>query len=682
MNLHIYDIESYPNFWSIVLYNPNSNEWLIAWSFDDANYGDWERLKYIFDNDILIGYNSNNYDIFVFEEIVRSYSARRVHQLTVAIIEQNKRMYNNNLRSIDLATLLFNKIPDSLKMMGIKLRHPKLQELPIKPNTQIKQEQVDLLLSYNKNDVEITYLLYLRLKNVIQQRVEMARADKVNLLSYISLNDAWFADGWIKKTLADLLNTDVQTLKYLELNATEYNRQVFTLDKAILPHIDEKLSEIKEISEWYSTFKQVEYPTVATKNVPTLTMKGLVLSLGYGGIHSEDSPRIIECEEGMYLKDADVSSQYPYKIIAHEIINPKLPNEMFTTFKDKVAYRVNAKKLAEKYKNEVDIEQAKHYKLIADKDKIVINTWYGKYGQKGHPLEDPLSMVTVTVNNQLEIVYLIYQLQQIGIEVLSANTDGFLSYFKEDQLEDYMQICSNWEQEMKMELEYTNYHKLIQLNVNSYIAIPEYAIRDDKVNQKNVKFKGSQFLNQQDLIKGVATLIIPKCLYAYFVEGIEPYEYIYDKSHTIYDFLYAKRVGKQFDVYYGEEQINSMNRFYISKHGEVITKQEGERVLSVLKEEANVLNDVNEDSVIFHSIDYQFYLEKIYNIIKEIMPTYTIIILNKKSQSIRVFERNTKFEIERVTEDTKRMCKDNPFVIIEKIERYNPKTIKNWLNND
>ena len=148
--------------------------------------------------------------------------------------------------------------------------------------------------------------------------------------------------------------------------------------------------------------------------------------------------------------------------------------------------------------------------LTSDSLKIVINAIYGKLNFELGFLYDPMAALKVVINGQLFLLMLIERLEDKGFKVVSANTDGVTAFVDNDKKEEYMNICSQWEIDTKMELDYTYYEKIVRNNVNNYMA----------VTKEGVKTKGKAFLTKIDLSGGYNSPIVGLAVYNYFINNI------------------------------------------------------------------------------------------------------------------------------------------------------------------
>lgn len=129
----------------------------------------------------------------------------------------------------------------------------------------------------------------------------------------------------------------------------------------------------------------------------------------------------------------------------------------------------NPQKFEEIYRNRLKYKKEKN--PLQEPLKIVLNSTYGAMKDKYNNLYDPKQANNVCVNGQLMLLMLIEMLEP-HCEIIQTNTDGILvklrKYEDYDLIDD---ICYEWEQRTKMNLEFDLYHKIYQKDVNNYILV-------------------------------------------------------------------------------------------------------------------------------------------------------------------------------------------------------------------
>ena len=156
-----------------------------------------------------------------------------------------------------------------------------------------------------------------------------------------------------------------------------------------------------------------------------------------------------------------------------------------------------------------------------------------------------------------------------GVQVVSANTDGIVSIVDVEALDEYHEVCTQWQHKLSYDLEFTEYTKLVQTTVNDYMAITTGGY---------IKQKGD-FLTGLNITKGYYFPIVAIAINAYFKDNI-PVEKTIREHTDIYDYCIAQKVGNQFNVEYHTlknnklyiETVQQTNRYFVSITGGTLLK--------------------------------------------------------------------------------------------------------------
>lgn len=136
-----------------------------------------------------------------------------------------------------------------------------------------------------------------------------------------------------------------------------------------------------------------------------------------------------------------------------------------------------------------------------------------------------------------------------------------------------------------MDLEHERYDFINYLNVNSYIAKVE-----DKAKEKGM------FVTNPVLGKSVDTLVIPKALKLFFMEGISFEESIRNPEKYgfhIYDYCKSNKVGRDFTVIWNGEIQQRLNRYYFSKNSPYIFKKKMTNLEKVIEDRLKEIKRTN-----------------------------------------------------------------------------------------
>ena len=604
-NVWCYDIESFPNLFSVIFWNKEKEEKLVFRMFGEVNdstkLAEWVLNQ---QNLTLVGYNSLSYDNPILNSIIKSHKklqelsvsdiTQRINSLSKSIIHydecsKDRQKVIRNLRemssefyqSIDLLEVIREGYATkSLKGVAINLNWHRIQDLPYPFDQTLSQEEGELVIDYNFNDVLITQRAYEHLADRLEMRRILSEQYQINLISK--------ADSAIAKELFTKFYAEGSGMEYEEFKYQKTKRSDLYLKEIILPWISfqtselqEYLKKIQEVHVWNIEGKTLQHNGKTIKeaqfDIPSLEYNNMTYTIGLGGIHSVDKPGIFEADDEMMLLDVDVASQYPIRILDSKIVPEHLNPKIFLPlFKGIIDTRLTKK--AEGKKDKIA-------RIIAEGLKIVVNTVYGLYNFAYYFLYDPKATYKVTINNQLAILMLIEELNQHGITVISANTDGIILYTSRTNLEYIRGIYHNWEQVTGFTLEETFYAKYIRRDINNYITVKT----DGEIKAKGI------FVPQLGILKGYDKPIVAIALQEYFINEKDPKEvistlgYSYkfvnpetpkgeQRTTNIYDYCMAQKIGETYEhavkIDKGiETEIQRSVRYYASLDGLGIYKK-------------------------------------------------------------------------------------------------------------
>lgn len=460
-NLVVLDCEVYPNYTLFAFKSLDHGTIVTLDIRGEDNCLSHEKLKLlhkIMVSKTTFGYNSRNYDIPVILYALQGKTAREICNLSNYIIDNNSPRW----KTMDKFNLMSNNSIDhfdiqepspavriSLKLYGARLHSKKLQDLPIKPNTMLSKKEMDNIDLYCINDLNTTIDLYNSIKNVIDLRLNMGKRYGSDLRSK---SDAQIAEVVIKSQLS-ATGSFSKAPKIPEGKVFKYDKPKYiTFESDILKDL---LKTVEEQRFLLDANGKLKLPEDLTKF--KIVIGSLQYKLGIGGLHSKETSQAIVAKDDEYLIDKDVTSYYP-SIILNEKLYPKHLGEPFLdVYKKIVEERVEAKVS----KNTV----------VNESLKIVINGSYGKLGSKYSFLYSPNLLLNVTLTGQLALLMLIEKLESCGFRVVSANTDGVVAIVNKDKYKQYSDICNQWENCTKFNLEESRYTAMYSRDVNNYLAI-------------------------------------------------------------------------------------------------------------------------------------------------------------------------------------------------------------------
>lgn len=470
----------------------------------------------------------------------------------------------------------------SLKWIQYSMDWFNIEEMPIHHTTEItSNKQIAMIESYCINDVRSTKEIFLISAEQVQLRQQLTKEYKINLLSA--------SEPRISKELFGLFLSKKLQIKLSELKQMRTPRASITLAECILPYVFFKTMEMKALYKFMQS-------KVITETKGALDFKvhykGVDTYYGLGGIHGAARPGVYEAKPGWTIMTSDVTSFYPNLAIRNGFHPEHLPKKEFLDLYE--WFFEERKKIPKK--------DPRNYVY-----KIILNSTYGLSNDENSFLYDPKFTMQITINGQLQLSML-YEMLAEGIPgavPLMQNTDGLEMMIPEAYKDKYLDICHEWEQICKLDLEHDEYSKLILADVNNYIAVHKerevsedvwtkmkrenlsYVFREDNGHYyyQAVKCKGRFEWEPQHhkkvaiLHKNKSFLCIPKAVYNYFVKGMVP-EQSLQENDNIYDFCgglkakgtwyFEERFAKDGDVF--TNKLNKIVRYYVSKSGVKLIK--------------------------------------------------------------------------------------------------------------
>lgn len=487
----------------------------------------------------------------------------------------------------------------SLKWIQYSMDWENVLEMPIHHSKTITTlEEINEIISYCINDVMSTRKIMSLCRDQIALRQSLTKEYDIDLYSA--------SEPRISKELFTYFLTKKLDVEKQHLKSLRTKRDSIVLKDCILPAIKFDTPVFQSVLDYFKSKVIVE--TKGSLNYH-IKYKDVETYYGLGGIHGAKKAGVYEAKNGWTIMTSDVTSYYPNLAIKNGFTPAHLP----------------AKEFLEQY--EWFFEERK---LIPKSDprnyvyKIILNSTYGLSNDENSFLYDPMFTMQITINGQLWLSKLYEMItQRIPDAIpLMQNTDGLETMIPSQYKDLYFEICQEWEQMTSLQLEHDEYSKLIIRDVNNYIAI-----------YKNGKTKCKGFFEYKDLAlhKNKSFLIIPKAIYAYFVDGIKPEDYlmtntnIYDycgavKAKGSWNFVEKKIVDGEFKTTY----LQKLNRYYISNQGVKITKVHPDgREIQVesgkwMQTICNNMSEIIDKDISILDINYQYYLERIYKEIETI----------------------------------------------------------------
>jgi hypothetical protein len=570
-----------------------------------------------------ISYNGIAFDAQISQHIIKNQrkllsltgleAAQYIYKLAQDIITRSDRgefqefaPRQLKIRQIDLFKMNHwdNKAKmSSLKWIQYSMDWDNVEEMPHHHTTPVESaEQLQDIIQYCINDVLSTKKILEHSKEQIELRKTLTNEYGIDLYS---ASEPRISKELFLFFLEQKLGWDKAEIKRLRTKRDE-----IYLGQCILPYVKFQTPEFQKIHDYFRT-KVVT--STKDKLKYTLDYKGVKTDYGLGGIHGAKDSGVYEAHPGWTIMTSDVTSFYPNLAIKNKFHPAHLPQKEFG---DLYEWFFEERKKIPK-------TDPKNYVY-----KIILNSTYGLTGDENSFLYDPQMTMQITINGQL-LLSMLYEMLCLEIPEgipLMQNTDGLEMMIPTSAVSKYMEVCDKWCLLTQLQLEHDEYSKMVIADVNNYIAV----YKNGKVKCKG-KFEWEDLEKKKVamLHKNKSFLIIPKAIYAYFVNGIPPEEFL-AQSRSFYD--YCAGVKAKGGWYYEERslvkgelvtnKLQKIVRYYVTKSGNKILKRHPDGREMQVEAGQWMQKTVNEiDPNIpyeAYDIDTEYYLENIYKQIEQI----------------------------------------------------------------
>jgi hypothetical protein len=619
--IYIYDTETFPN---MVLFmfraGDDSRTFEISDRSDDreALFEFLEGVKGYPKLTCLASFNGHGFDDHVLNYVLvnRRDTVEDIYDFAMSKINGPREFpstpfsnFTHNLRqiiSIDLMRLLKAE-RGGLKALGAKLDMPRLQESPIPWGTLLRPPEMDQIIAYCHNDLDVTEKLLSTLSSDIKIRMEYWEllqenaADLPLLARLLSASDSklceillekrLFVDGtkpkkpWLKKE-----KKWSSTGELLLSPSVKFNSLPF---KAMLD----------EIRQWDVTYRSElrddeKIKLHSPSNTDMFTFEGVSYKIAGGGLHSEDRAGKFEADADTTLVLVDVTSFYPNIIINDKVCPAHLTQTNFLSeYEGMTIDRQNYQKEGND--------------LRAQALKIAINSVYGKSNSVYSWLFDPMMMGKVTLNGQLYLLMMVERATSVHeVKVISANTDGILFRVPREEMGEFQSVIDRYCQDLNFKVKFKEYDRWYRRDVNNYVA------RSAKTGE--IESKGAFAAAGKDHGR-----IIRKAAISYLMDGI-PLEETILASQNPHDFMFYFAADRGFEIRIGAEKQQKVNRWINVKEGVQLRKYKiSEADLKGAKipdcETILLANDMPE--VLPPNIDYDWYIARATALVESLTPS-------------------------------------------------------------
>lgn len=489
MQPDIYDIESYPNFFSICI-KPLGEQGLF-YEISDRRRDNAALHRRLSASRQMVGFNNMGYDYPMLDHFLRNpeIDAAGMYERSQAIISGDRfenTIWQPLIPQVDLYLIHhFNNRAKStsLKKLQFNMRSRNVENSPIPFGQHLNYAEMDETLRYNAHDVLETEQFYIASKDKIALR-EAINPDWMNQ-SDTGLGRKYFereleARGVSTRRWDDETGRKLPTgsprphgvqlgsviFPYIHFDHPELRRALDIFRAVLVPTQDfDTELDIEGLSPGALSKKVFGVHAGAVWRSHSFELDGIEVTCGLGGIHASRDRKMILRDNHHAIVDLDVTSFYPNIAIKNRIFPAHLGPIFCDVYSELLARRLTAPK-----------GSPENLAL-----KLALNSVFGSAGSAYTCFYDPAWLLAITVNGQLLILKLAEWLLTVpGVRLIQLNTDGLTISVPHEHRERVAAVAAQWSASCLMPLETNEYNRMWIRDVNNYLA--EYT--DGKVKRK------------------------------------------------------------------------------------------------------------------------------------------------------------------------------------------------------
>ena len=516
--LNFYDFEVFKHDWLVVIINPVHKTKEVIVNDRERLLDYWHKHKH----EIWIGWNSSRYDKIILKAIILGFNPKSTND---CIIQQNLSEWqiDSSMKQITVLDydVKFDRSIGLKQVEGFMGNDIEETSVPFNIDRKLTDEEIERTIKYCTHDVEQTMEIFLLKQDDFNAHMSLIK--EFNLpLDCISMTKARLASTILKS-----------------------RKKNFRDDWEIEVPKNIVLGKYKFVSDWFLDRKN-HYDDSKLE----CEIAGVPHSIGWGGLHGAIKNYNHTCNDDELLIMADVDQQYPTIMVKYDLLSRGA--------KDKDKYKFILDKSL-KLKAEGNKEERKPYKDMN-------NITYGAMGDEFNGLYDPLHRKLVCVYGQLLLIDLIEEIEGFA-KIIQSNTDGLMIKIKADDFELLDDIVYSWEKRTGLKMSFDFYKKIIQKDVNNYIAVDF---------DGGLKRKGGYVKELSELDNDLP--IVNEAVVRFLVDGISPEKTVNECN----DFIKFQKIVKLSKLYKnayhnGKQLSGSVFRVFASRDlqdGQIMKQKE------------------------------------------------------------------------------------------------------------
>lgn len=492
---------------------------------------------------LYVGFNNKSYDNFLIEDILQNRPTNYIKLKSDSVIKKRPSQF---IEFLNLDTKEQMQPGFSLKkfesMSGMMVEE---SSIAFDYKNEFTIEQVLEVCHYNIQDLRATIELYKTRKDYFDGKELLVKEYGTSKTSINYSNGSTAASYLMGRDKLESFEPE--------------DPEIYGVPTGVKLFLENALKVSPEISQLKT---KAEREKAMRKQWTSLVMEahGMVYTWGFGGLHAakggiETNKRgtkkiVYDVVDETDVQQWDSGSHFP-----NIMLRDNLLGQVTNKFRNLVTERLKNKALGNP---------------LADTQKIIINSVYGLLRLQSSKLYNPKSAIRVNVSGMVAIYNLANQLDLVGT-VYQVNTDGIAFKPYPGVTQETLDIIKQqWEDDFKLQLEVSSFKRLIQRDVNNYIAV--------KPNDK-LKLKGGAVgqANGVDVTKAskptiIDHMLVEKLVYGRpFITTVQEGEFR-DYCFTLKSMKSSTQTGKMVDET-GKVFDNEVNRTYATKSGGKVLKE-------------------------------------------------------------------------------------------------------------
>jgi len=571
---------------TLIVNEDNTTEIRQIWNFTEQ-----QLFYHSHKNDFWIGHNNKHFDNIILEAVVNGRTPEQVKEISKSIVETGKKYRCNlPLRYYDLMANTYYSLKLTEAAEGKNISETEVDFTLTRPLT--KEERL-LTEKYNRDDLEQTYT------NLINPHVSGYLNCRLDILKEFSL-----------------------PFSFLTATETQVAAKVFKAHKIegienqiIKPHMYENLQlKNQDLINFYMTEEFRKY------HKHKIMLCGTEHIIGSGGIHAA-IPKY-SCKHALYC---DVSGYYNLTMLNYDLLPRTMNAESKEIYRDLYYKQLEYKKTAPR----------KRWAL-----KVVLLAVFGSMMNEYTDFYDPQKGLLVTITGQLFIVDLLEKLEDL-VRVIQSNTDGIIiEPFNWDDKDKIIDIIQQWEKRTGYVIKKDEIFDIYQRDVNCYF----YKDINGEIHCKGEAVKDYQKWNDifaSNIFESKEPAIFSHCIVDFFLYHKTPEQVIEENKQELRMFQYLCKKKSFAWTEYVETfkdgstkttKLQGINRAFAYNNPDVVgmiykRRLEGKVLKAKIPNCPNNVfvydGDIRDNTVkqlLIQKIDYNYYIKRGYERIKEFIP--------------------------------------------------------------